>query len=450
MSHRSTPADPVAEATALAQDIGRDIATILFTHYPDADTLDTLRPGGPSLATATATNRAAAGELAAQGVEILAQKADRAAFRRWMQGRDDTPATHRAWIDREHLLRGAEALRLLGISPRPPAAPPRFAAAPGPIADRLLAAWLANDDAFPDLAEALLAAGRADALELAVRKAATSEDDETADALELTLIAAAEAGRFGPSGWAGLVTLPVALPPGPLPDAEALGTAFAAAGITSPTAELRFLPGWRSPEALAALSPAALRRVLLALVAGAEPSDLPPADADDLAVRGFGLLLGLEIDWDIPVWEEIVATGLPDEDDDENRDETPEEARRTRLFETWRAAVFEAHDGCVPLALVPPSETDAEIADFLEEAGQHTDSIDEIRECIAMARQEAGGEEVVCRAEIAGEGLELALYTAGGRFLDSLSLSADRMPARAEEMLRLVAGFVRVVPVTPG
>jgi hypothetical protein len=448
MPYRSERADPVAEAVALAQDIGGDIATILFTHYPDADTLDTLRPGGPSLATATAINRAAAAKLAAQGVEIFAQKADRAAFRRWMQGRDDTPAIRRAWIDRDRLLRGAEAHHLLGIAPRPPAPPKRFAAAPGPIADRLLAAWLADDDEFPDLAEALLAAGRADVLELAVRKAAATEDDETADALELDLLAAAEAGRFGPSGWAGLVALPAALPPGPLPDAEALGAAFAAAGIARDTVTLRFLPGWRSPEALSSLAPAALRRVLLALLAGAEPADLPPADADELAARGFGVLLGLEIDWDIPVWEEIAATGLPDEDED--REETPAEARRARLFDTWRAAVFEAHDGCVPLALVPPSEADAEIAAFLEEAGEHTDSIDEIRECIAMARQEAGGEEVVCRAEIAGEGLELALYTAGGRFLDSLSLPAERMPASTADMLRMVAGLVRVVPETPG
>lgn len=448
MPPRTAPVDPVAEAVALAQDIGGDIATILFTHYPDADTLDTLRPGGPDLATATAINLAAATELAAQGVQIMAQPADRAAFRRWMDGREDTPATRRAWIARDRLLHGEAALRLLGVTPRRAPVPPRLPAAPGPIANRLLDAWHAEDDAFPDLAEALLAAGRQDVLDLAVRKAADDAGDEAADTLELDLLATAEAGRIGPSGWASLVALPVALPLGPPPDARAIGTAFTAAGLGKENTELRFLPAWRSPEALASLSPVAMRRVLLALAAGTEPPDLTAADADDLAARGFGVLLGLEIDWDIPVWEEIAATGLPqdDEDDDEDREETPEEARRTRQFETWRATMFEAHDGCVPLALVPASETEAEIALFLEEAGEHTAGIDEIRDGIAMARQEAGGEEVVCRATIVGNGLELTLSTESGRVLDSLSLPAERLPAPAEDMLRLIASLVRIVP----
>ena len=49
-----------------------------------------------------------------------------------------------------------------------------------------------------------------------------------------------------------------------------------------------------------------------------------------------------------------------------------------------------------------------------------------------------------------GQGLELSLYTESGRFLDSLSLSAARLPARAEEIPRLIEGFVRVVRDVPG
>ena len=90
-----------------------------------------------------------------------------------------------------------------------------------------------------------------------------------------------------------------------------------------------------------------------------------------------------------------------------------------------------------------------EIAAFLEEAGQHTDGIDELREGIAMASSEAGGEEVVCRAEIIGDSLELSLYAASGRFLDSITLPAERMPAPAEEMLRVIATFVRLVRDAP-
>ena len=442
----------VHQAEALAQDVGADIATVLLTHFADADTLDTLRPGGPDLATTTAINRAVAAELAAQGVEIFVQLADRAAFRRWMQDREDTPQARRGWIDRARLLHGAEAFRALGLKPPPKPAPPRFAPAPGPIADRLITAFLNDDDStgFDELAEALLAAARGDVLDLAVRKTAERHGDEDADALELELVATAQAARIGPSGWTGLITLPVALAAGTPPDAEAMGAALIGSGIPADTAELRFLPGWRSPDTLTALSPLAVRRVLLDLVAGREPRDLPPADTDDLAARGFGILLGVEIDWDIPIWDEIAATGLPDDDEETADDATPDQTRRAALFDGWRSAVFDASGGCVPLTLAPPSDLIAVIAEFLEEAGQHTDGIDEIRETIAMARSEAGGEEVVCRAEIVGTGLELSLYAASGRFLDSLTLTADRMPAPPEEMLRVIGTFVRLVRDAPG
>ena len=451
MPRATRPIDAaIAQAEALAEEIGGEIASVLITHFADADTLDTLRPGGADLATVVAVNRAVATELAAQGVEVFVQKADRAAFRRWMQGRDDTPRARRGWIDRPGLLRGAEAFSLLGAKPPPPPAPPRFAAAPGPIADRLVAAFQDEDgETFEEMAEALLAAARRDVLELAVRKSAERHGDDDADALELVLVATAEGARIGPSGWAGLVTLPVALPSGAPPDAAAMGEALVRSGIPSDTVEIRFLPGWRSPDMLAALPPLAVRRVLLDLIAGVEPRDLPPADTDDLATRGFGVLLGVEFDWDIPIWDEIAATGLPDDGRTADEDETPEDARRAALFDSWRGAVFDAHAGCVPLALVPPSELGGEIAAFLDEAGQHTDGIDEIRECIAMARSEAGGEEVVCRAEIVGSGLELSLYAVSGRFLDSLTLPADRMPAPPEEMIRVIASFIRIVRDAP-
>jgi len=102
------------------------------------------------------------------------------------------------------------------------------------------------------------------------------------------------------------------------------------------------------------------------------------------------------------------------------------------------------------LALIPPSDVGAEIAEFLEEAGAHTGSIEEIREFVSVARREAGGEEVVCRPEVIGEGLELSLYAGNGRFLDSLTLSAAQLPVRAQEMPRLIESFVRLVKDMPG
>src|ERR1019366_9969333 len=76
--------DIVGQAAALARDIAPDIDTILITHYPDRDTLNTLRPTATDLETVVDVNRAVATELAALGVEIFVQRADRAAFRRWM------------------------------------------------------------------------------------------------------------------------------------------------------------------------------------------------------------------------------------------------------------------------------------------------------------------------------------------------------------------------------
>ncbi len=442
--------DAVNKAAALARDIASDIGSILITHYPDRDTLDTFRPGETDLETALEVHRAVAVELAARGVEIFVQRADRAAFRRWMQERDDTPENRRGWIDRVKRLRGAEALRLLGVDSA--TAPPRakYGAAPGPIADRLVAACNEEEGpAFEELTRDLLGASREDVFRLALRKMAGRHGDDAADALEGELLAMAEGGNFGPSGWAELVTLPVALPARDLPDATALGESLAGSGVLRNTIEVRFLPGWRSPDALAELSPVAIRRVLLDLVAGAEPRDLPPGDTDDLAKHGFGLLLGLQVDWDIPIWDEIVAGGLPDASD-EDEEETPEQARRAALFDRWRGAAFDTHQGCVPLALVPPSEVGAEIADFLGEAAQHTNAIDDIRQFVAMVRREAGGEEIVGRLDVLDDGLALTLYTERGRFLDSLTLTADRLPARATEMAGVIESFVRVVKDIPG
>ena len=98
----------------------------------------------------------------------------------------------------------------------------------------------------------------------------------------------------------------------------------------------------------------------------------------------------------------------------------------------------------------PPSEVGSEIAEFLDEASGHVGGLEEIREFFTTARNEAGGEDVVCRPEVIGETLELAIYSESGRFLDSLTLPAARLPARAEEMPRLIQSFVRIVKDAPG
>lgn len=450
--------DPVEAALELARDIAPDLDAILLTLYPDAETLDTFRPGDAELETANATARAVGQAMAEDGVEVFVQRADRGAFRRWLAAREDTAEIRRSWVDRGRLLRGADALRALGLKPPPAPPPPRFPPAPGPTADSLLDAHDDRDsDDFAALAGAVIEAGRDDVLDLALRKLRAQRSEENAAELAAELAEIAEGAAIGPSGWAGLVALPVALPPavptvdplGAVPDAVALAEGLIGCGALAEEEELRLLPGWRSPEAAAALSPAAIRRVLLDLLAGREPRDLPPGDTDDLSRRGFALLVGLRLDWDIPVWDAIEAEGgLPEPPDED--EPTPEERTRAKAFDRWRAQVAAEHDGAVPLDLVPLSEAGSAIADFLDEAGAQVAGIEEIRDFVAMARREAGGEDVVCRPEIIGDALELSVYAEGGRFLDSLTLGPDRLPASPEAMLGLIGTFVRLVRDAPG
>jgi len=365
----------VEEAAALARELAPDLQAILITVYPDADTLDTLRPGETDIETATAIARAAAAEMAAAGVELFVQRADKSAFRRWLQGHDDTPDHRRAWIDRERLLRGPAARQALGLPPTDVPASPVFPKAPGPIADQLLAAF-ADDtgENFASLADALIAAGRGDVLDLALRKLDAQDGENAADDLLGAMLEAAEGAAIGPAGWAELVALPVALPTGAAPDAVALAAGLRASGALAPTEDIRLLAGWRSSDAIADLPPVAVRRVLTDLVAGREPRDLPPGDTDELATQRTGVLIGLRLDWDLPIWDRLAAGGLPDQ----SAEDSPEDARRAALFDQWRGAVFQATEGCVPLALVPLSEVGAEIAEFLEEAGAQTGGLVEI------------------------------------------------------------------------
>jgi hypothetical protein len=212
--------DPITRAAHLARDVAPDLDVVLITHYPDIETLHTLRPGNTDLRTALAVNRAVAREMLDAGVEVLVQRADRAAFRRWMSGRDNTSENRLAWIDRSRLVRGPAALEVLGLKAPAPQTP-TFSTAPGPIADRLLEAFGEEDSGeFDVLVQDLMAAGRTDVLDLAIRKLEEREGDEAGDELNWVFLVATEGAAIGPSGWAELVALAVALPAGDVPDGE--------------------------------------------------------------------------------------------------------------------------------------------------------------------------------------------------------------------------------------
>lgn len=443
-------ADPVADAAWLAREVATDLQSVLVTLYPDAETLDTLRTGEVDLETANAIARAVAEVMAEEGVEVFVQRADRSAFRRWLATRADTPEQRRSWVDRERLLRGVDAWRALRLKAPPAAPPPAFPPAPGPVAEHLLAAHadLESDD-FEALVNDLLDADRGDVLDLALRKMADGHSEQNAAELRAEMLGIAGGAALGASGWAELVALPVALTTGTTPDAIATAEGLLASEGLEPEEALRFLPGWRSPEAIEALSPPAMRGVLIDLIAGREPRDLPPGDTDDLVRRGFGVLVGLRTDWSIPVWDVISAAGgLPE--DGSQEDETPEATERARAIDRWRARFAAETEGSVPLDLVPLAEVGDIIADFLDEAGAQVEGIDQIRDFIAEAVRQAEGVEVVCRPEIIEHNLELAAYTASGRFLGSLTLPPSQLPAPATSMLGLIGGWVRLVKDVPG
>lgn len=449
MQQMDDAADALVEAAAeLARDVAPGLDAVLVTLYPDAETLDMIRPGDTDVATANAVAQAVAAIMVEEGVEVVVQRADRGAFRRWLSTRDDTADMCRRWVDRGRLLRGKDAFRALGLEAPPPEPPLQFPPAPGPVADELLAAWDERENGeFHHLAGALVEAGRGDVLDLAVRKIRARQSDENAAELATELLAAAGGAAVGPSGWAELVALPLALARGVVPDAAMLLDGLAASGALPPGQELRALPGWRSPDAVAELSPLALRRILLDLVANRAPQDLPPGDTDELAQRGFGVLVGIRLDWDIPVWDVIAAEGGLPEDSPE--DDTPEEIARAKALDRWRSGVARDHGGCVALDLVPLCEAGAVIAEFLDEAGTQLEGLEEIRAFIEDGRRKAAGLDVVCRPQVMHGTLELTLYTIEGDFLDALALPPDQLPAPAGDMLGLLGAFVRLVRDPP-
>ncbi|WBV45186.1 hypothetical protein [Pseudoroseomonas cervicalis] len=436
-----------AEAGARARELAPELRSIVLTHYPDAETLDLMRPGeAVSLAEHQAANRAVAQAMAEQGVAVLVQQAERGAFRRWA---DANPgAAPAGWRGREPLLRGQAAWRLLGLDPARRAAP--AARGSGTPAERLMRLFAGEDSAaFERCAEALIEEGRDGVLEQAVRRVAQRYGEEAADELSQELLALAAEGALGPSGWAGLVALPVALPPGELPDAAALIEGFLSSGALPGNVALQLLPDWYAAEGIAALTPCQLRQALHQALDGQAPGALPPAAPGALQQAGFGVLVGLQLDWGLPLWEEVLRDGLPALPA-EDAPPSAEEAARAEAFERWRHAAFQAQGGCVPLALVPLPEVEAEIADFLEEAGEQSGGLDEIRDFVEVARQEAPGEALVCVPR-AGEGaLHLALYTASGRKLDEISLEAERLPVPLTEMPALLEGIVPLAHRPPG
>ena len=314
-------------------------------------------------------------------------------------------------------------------------------------ADRLIRAWLDGDhDGFEDLAEELIAGGRDGVLAAAVRKLSERyEEDAVEDfADDLTEVAEAAEGQRE-FDFASLVLLPVVPGGGPPPDPAPLAGGLAASGAFPPEAEPAFAAGWSTAEAVQALSPCAVRRVLLDIAGGRPPADLPPAPPGGGADGGVLVLAGAL----------VFGTEPPEGEADLDPEalDAAEEARdreRMDAFERWRSSLGpEATKGARILPFCTPSALAYEIGAFLDGAEPQGDAVlDEIGEFVETAKREAGGEEVVARLAARDGGVELAVLTRSGRELDRRVFGLEDSSLTAADVARVVEGSVPVVDGT--
>jgi hypothetical protein len=314
-------------------------------------------------------------------------------------------------------------------------------------ADRLIRAWLDGDhDGFEDLAEELIAGGRDGVLAAALRKLSERYEDDAVEDFADDLMEVAEAAEGQREfDFASLVLLPVVPEGGPPPDPAQLARGLAASGAFPPGAEVAFAAGWSAAEAVQALSPCAVRRVLLDIAGGQPPADLPTALPGGGAEGGIVVLAGAI----------VFRTEPPEEDPDSDPEllDVAEDARdreRMAAFERWRASLRpEATRGARILPFCTPSALAYEIRAFLDGAEPEGDAVlDEIRGFVETAKGEAGGEEAVARIIARDGGVELAVLTRSGRELDRRVFGLEDSGLTAADVAQAVEGSVPIVDGT--
>ncbi|MFZ4405836.1 MAG: hypothetical protein ACOYOH_00775 [Paracraurococcus sp.] len=309
----------------------------------------------------------------------------------------------------------------------------------GTPADRLIRAWIDQDDeAFAELAEELIAGGRDGVLATAIRKLSDRYEPDAVEEFGLALTEIGEMADGAPAfDIAELVLLPVVAAQA-LPDPGPLASGLLGSGGFPPEAEMRFLADWYAAEAIGGLSPAALRRLLLDLVAGRPPADLPVLAGDAASQGTVAVLLGAAIFRDAPTAEEL-------ESESEALLEREAEAAdaRAEAFETWRDALPpELTGGALILSPCAPSELADQIHELLDGAGP---DIEEILDFVEAAREEAGGAEIVARLAAGGEGVELTVLTRAGRTLDSRVFGEAEDGLTVEDLREALDGHIEIL-----
>ena len=399
---------------------------------------------------------AIATELVAAGVDVAVQIVDRTAYLAWLGGHASTQEWRTAYRDPPRLLRGTAALDLLGVPqqtvrPRPKVTVPL--PGKGTPADRLVRTWLDNDPAFNGLLHALLDEGRQGVLDVAIRKMAAKYEDEDVENFRMTLLAAAEGGDVAPGVFAELLaTVVLVEPDAALPDPAPFAQGLASSGYFGAEEEVTILPAWFDPEAITCLTACALRKTLRDLLGGRTPSELKPLD--QLPAPGAIALLGVSVDRTPTPWEIAVGTLEESDADVPERAADPVTEMRDAAFETWCDGVLASNPDLIDI-LFPTVPSD--LADALDDAaagsvdaGEAAPSAEELRDFIEIAAREAGDEAVVCVSRIANGRVELSLYTASGRLLDTRDFGEPELGEVPPGLLATLATMVPVVEQPPG
>ncbi len=449
----------VQEAVLHARKVAAEFDRVFLLHCPDPETQRIVLPEQPDHGLQTRLDTAIATELVANGVEVVVQVVDRAAYLSWLGGRDSTRAWRTGYRDPARLVRGVAALDLLGVpasAVRPRAKPPALRERKGTPADRLVRAWLDNDPGLDRILGPLLEDGRQGILDMAIRKVAETYVDEEAEDFMMMLLEEAEAAEAETGSWAALFVVAALVNPdlAKMPDPAPIAAGMKASGHFSIGCDIAILPAWFDPDAITSMPACALRRILRDLAGGRMPAGLQPLAGPP--PHGTVVLLGVTADPYPMPWEEAAG-------EEENADHTPPvedldpvESMRDAAFDAWCDVLLASNPDIIDIRLPTiPSQLAFDLEDAAGDAGEDEDaatgsSAEEVRDFVEIAAREAGEEALVCVPRIVNGRVEVSLYTASGRLLDARDFGAPEQGAVPDALLAAIAAILPVAEQPPG
>lgn len=451
----------VQEAVRIAREVATNFDRVFLLYCPDPETQRVVMPEQPDHGLQNRLDTAIATELAANGVEVVVQVVDLAAYLAWLGGHESTRHWRTAYRDPARLARGTAALELLAVPPsavrpRPQRPPPRQRK--GTPADRLVRAWLEDDPEFDRMLGTLLDDGRQGVLDIAIRKVA--EDYVTEDAVDFIMMLheEAEGAELEPGTWATLFVVAALVNPEipKMPDPVPISEGMRASGHFGAGREVSILPAWFDPEAVTSMTACTLRRTLRDLAGGRMPSAVSPVDRPP--TDGAVVMLGMAVNrYPIP-WEEAAET-LDENGEGRSpvQDVDPVLEMHDAAFERWRDVLLASNSDFIDIRLpTVPSQLAADLdAAAADQAGDHEDasagpSADELRDFVEIAAGEAGKEALVCVPSIVNGRVELSLYTASGRLLDARDFGEAELGALPPRLRAAVAAMVPIAARPPG